>query len=288
MKCPKCGAVISRFDLHPNCKHCGVNILYYTSERDLARDAKRRELESASTRMILARLKAATIGGKVQIAQLVWIVVALATVLVPYGTVTFTLPLAEKTVSAGAIGVYQLVSDGFWKALLSLAGSGVYGAYVKAAFAYEAMLVIGLLLLLPIGLAMLLTFINLERGLKFVSRMSFAVLCYGFVAQVAAFILPALLPKTELAHAAGGFGGAALAAVCLIAFFLNRSLRKNGIAVKYREFDPKRVELLKKLNKHEISVDDLSLPVFESDEEREERLKELKEALKAEEEAKEL
>jgi len=288
MKCPKCGAEISRFDLHPNCKHCGVNILYYTSERDLARDAKRRELESASTRMILMRLKASTIGGKVQIAQLVWIVVALATVLVPFGKVTFTLPLAEEYVSAGAIGVYQLIAGGFWKAMLSLAGSEVYGAYVKAAFAYEAMLVIGLLLLLPIGLAMLLTFINLDRGLKFVSRMSFVAICYGVLVQSVAFILPAVLPKTELAHAAGGFGGAVYAAVCLVAFFLNRSLRKNGIPVKYREYDPKRVELLKKLKKNEISVDDLSLPVFESDEEREERLKELKEALKAEEEAKEL
>ena len=288
MKCPKCGKEISRFDLHPNCKHCGVNILYYTSERDLARDAKRRELESASTRMILTRLKAATIGGKVQIAQLVWIFVALATLLVPYGTVTFTLPLAERTVSAGAIGVYQLIADGFWKALLSLAGNGVYGPYAKAVFAYVAMLLLGFLLMLPVGLAILLTFINLEKGLRFVSRMSFVALCYGFVAQTASFLLPSLLPKTELAHAAGGFGGAAVAAVCLLAFLLNRSLRKNGIPVKYREFDPKRVELLKQLNKHEISVDDLPLPVFESDEEREERLKELREALKAEEEAKEL
>ncbi len=288
MKCPKCGKEISRFDLHPNCKHCGVNILYYTSERDLARDAKRRELESASTRMILTRLKASTIGGKVQIAQLVWIVVALASVLVAYGKVTFTLPLVQETVSADAIGAVKLFTGGFWKALLSLAGNGVYGAYAKAAFAYDALLVLGILLLLPIGVGMLLTFINLDRGLKFVSRMSLAVICYGVVAQIVSFILPAVLPKTELAHAAGGFGGIVLAAACVIAFLLNRSLRKNGIPVKYREFDPKRVELLKQLNKHEISVDDLPLPVFESDEEREERLKELKEALKAEEEAKEL
>ncbi|MBQ3889389.1 MAG: hypothetical protein II738_06560, partial [Clostridia bacterium] len=205
-----------------------------------------------------------------------------------YGKVTFTLPLAEETVSGGAIGVYKLIADGFWKALFSLAGSDVYGAYAGAAFAYAALLLLGLLLLLPIGLAILLTFINLEKGLKFVSRMSFVAICYGVLVQSVAFILPAVLPKTELAHAAGGFGGAVYAAVCLVAFLLNRSLRKNGIPVKYREYDPKRVELLKQLKKNEISVDDLPLPVFESDEEREERLKELKEALKAEEEAKEL
>ena len=41
MKCPKCGGEIPFYDLHPNCKHCGVNIYYYSQDALLARDAKR-------------------------------------------------------------------------------------------------------------------------------------------------------------------------------------------------------------------------------------------------------
>ena len=55
MKCPKCGGEIPFYDLHPNCKHCGVNIMYYMQNDGLMRDAKRTELEAAVARMIVAR-----------------------------------------------------------------------------------------------------------------------------------------------------------------------------------------------------------------------------------------
>ena len=63
---------------------------------------------------------------------------------------------------------------------------------------------------------------------------------------------------------------------------------KNGIEPTYRENDIKRRELLKKVRAGEVSLDSLSLPVMESPEEREARIKALQEALKAEEEGKEL
>ena len=30
MHCPKCGGEIAFYDLQHNCKHCGVNIMYFT------------------------------------------------------------------------------------------------------------------------------------------------------------------------------------------------------------------------------------------------------------------
>ena len=62
MKCPKCGGEIPFYDLKPNCRHCGVNILYYTQDYLLERDAKRTELESAVARMVVARIKAVYVG----------------------------------------------------------------------------------------------------------------------------------------------------------------------------------------------------------------------------------
>ena len=46
--------------------------------------------------------------------------------------------------------------------------------------------------------------------------------------------------------------------------------------------------MLKKVRSGEVDLDSLPIPVFESDEEREERLNALREALKVEEEGKEL
>ena len=63
---------------------------------------------------------------------------------------------------------------------------------------------------------------------------------------------------------------------------------KKGIEPAYRENDIKRRELLRKVCRGEIDLDSLPLPVLESEQEREERLKALNEALKAEEEGKEL
>ena len=76
MKCPKCGGEIAFFDLKPNCKHCGVNIMYYTQNDGLMRDAKRTELESAVARMVIARIKAQFIGGKLQIARMIFALLA--------------------------------------------------------------------------------------------------------------------------------------------------------------------------------------------------------------------
>ena len=92
MKCPKCGGEIAFFDLKPNCKHCGVNIMYFTQEADLIRDAKRTELDSASARMVVARVKANFIGGKLQIARMIVLLLAVASLLLPFGAVRYAVP----------------------------------------------------------------------------------------------------------------------------------------------------------------------------------------------------
>jgi len=63
---------------------------------------------------------------------------------------------------------------------------------------------------------------------------------------------------------------------------------KRGIEPTYKENDVKRRELLHQYRAGQLDLDSLTLPVMESEEERAERLKALEEALKAEEEGKEL
>ena len=89
MKCPKCGGEIPFYNLKPNCKHCGVHIYYYSQDALLMRDAKRTELEAAAARMVIARIKASFIGGGLQIARMVFVLISVAALLLPFGGAAF-------------------------------------------------------------------------------------------------------------------------------------------------------------------------------------------------------
>ena len=73
-----------------------------------------------------------------------------------------------------------------------------------------------------------------------------------------------------------------------VIWFLNKKMLDKGIEPEYRENDLKRRELLKQVRAGQVDLDSLPLPVFENEQEREERMKALEEALRAEEEGKEL
>ena len=125
MKCPKCGGEIAFYDLRPNCKHCGVNIYYYSQDALLARDAKRTELEAAAVRMVIARIKASFIGGGLQIARMVFVLATVAGLLLLFGGVAFHLPFFEGGLSAGLIGVFQAIQNGLLLKLLQLLQSAL-------------------------------------------------------------------------------------------------------------------------------------------------------------------
>ena len=78
----------------------------------LARDAKRTELEMAAARMVIARIKAVFIGGPMAIARMVLLLLAVAALMLPFGTAVFRLPFYEETLSVGLIGVIQSFSGG--------------------------------------------------------------------------------------------------------------------------------------------------------------------------------
>ena len=288
MICPKCGGEIPFFDLKPNCRHCGVNILYYTQEEGLIRDAKRTELESASARMIIARIKAAFIGGKLQIARMIFTVGAVCALMLAFGGAHYCVPFFDGKLSVGLIGLIQAFRNGMLLKTPQLLQSALFGkATVSAAVLIGFFLVITVIDLLISG-AFLLGFLNLTKTTKFMKRCALIGAVISALAQIAALVLKFAMPSNAASAVTLGFGGLLSCAVLLVVFFLNRALLKKGIEPTYSENDIKRKELLKKYCAGEIDLDALPLPVFESEEEREERIKALEEALKAEEEGKEL
>ncbi len=287
MKCPKCGGEIPFYDLHPNCKHCGVNIMYYTQNDGLMRDAKRTELEAAVARMIVARIKAQFIGGKLQIIRMIAVVGAICALMIPFAGVHYTVPFFDKKFSVGLIGLIQSFGDGMLLKLPGFMKSGMFSSYaVSAGVSVLLLLAVAIIGLVIFG-AFCLGFLNLTKAAKVMKNTALVGAIVSVAVQIAVIVMNFINHDSAAASFRMGFGALVCAVIFAVMFLINKALLKNGIEPVYRENDLKRKEMLKKVRSGEVDIDTLSLPVFESEEERAERIKALEEALKAEEEGKE-
>ena len=273
MKCPNCNGEIGRFELAPECKHCGANIFYCQQEKLLTDDAKKCELEFASFRILKEKLKTAFIGGPIQIMRIVAMVAAIGIIFIPFVTLSVSLPLFEAKFSLGAWGVYQAFTGGELQALLNLSG------YVPKVFAATLVICALFVLVFLMGLGvfgtLILSFINLRKSAKAACGFSVAGMLFSAMAAVAAFVLPKFTAGTFI-QAKPFIGTFFCIVVFVFIFVLNLLVIKKNITPDIKEVDVKRVELRKKLKAGEITLDELPLPVFESEEEKAKRLDEEK------------
>ncbi len=271
MKCPNCNKEIGRFELSPNCKHCGVNIFYSQQKTLLTRDAKKCELEYAGFRILVSKLKTAFIGGKIQILRIVAMVMAIGAIFVPFGSIAVNISPFNAKFSFGAWGIYSAFTDGTFSALLNLGGYA--DKQMGISLAVLGLIVAIFLSGLGVFIALLLSFINIQKSARAMRGLSLA----GSIFCVGAFIVSASLPSvmSEIGFIDGKTGVGALVcfAVLMFIFVLNHLVIKKNIQPEIKEVDLKRVELNKKVKKGEVALDDLPLPVFETEEEKEERLK---------------
>lgn len=271
MKCPNCNKEIGRFELAPNCKHCGVNIFYSQQKTLLTRDAKKCELEYAGFRILVSKLKTAFIGGKIQILRIVAMVMAIGAIFVPFGSIAVNISPFDAKFSFGAWGIYSAFTDGTLSALLNL--SGYAHKQMAASLVLLGLIVAIFLSGLGVFVALLLSFINVQKSARAMRGLSFvgSVLCVG--AFVVSAFLPSVMSEIGFIEGKTGVGALVCLAVLIFIFILNHLVIKKNIQPQVKEVDLKRVEFNKKVKKGETSLDDLPLPVFETEEEKEERLK---------------
>ncbi len=270
MKCPNCNGEIGRFDLSAECKHCGVNIFYSQQETLLTQDAKKCELEYASFRILAAKFNAALIGGPLQIARIVAMVAAIGIIFIPFVTLSADLPLFSARFSLGAFGIYQAFSGGELTALL-LDMSVYLPQVTTAAGVLCGLFVLIFLMGLFVFVGLILSFINIPK----VARKMCVFSAIGFALSIMAAVMSCVMPKIaegSLITAKTGAGAFFCAAIFAVIFVLNRLVIKKGILPDVKQVDLMRVEMRKKVKSGEITLDELPLPVFESDEEREKRL----------------
>ena len=262
--------------------------MYYTQEEGLTRDAKRTELEGAAARMVIARVKAAFIGSRLAIARLIAVVLAVGALAVPFAGVKFDLPFFSGGFSAGLVGLIMSFTNGLAMKLPAFLGSPLLGKSTLAAAVPAGCLFVLALLDVAIFAALLLSFLNLTKSANFMKKASVVGIVLAVLSQIVVFVMKFTAPKTGTASISLGFGALAAAAMYAVIWFLNKKMLDKGIEPEYRENDLKRRELLKQVRAGQVDLDSLPLPVFENEQEREERMKALEEALRAEEEGKEL
>lgn len=275
MKCPNCNKGIGRFELAQNCKHCGVNIFYAQQENLLTEDAKRCELEYATFHILMAKLKNAFIGGKIQIMRIVAMVLAIGAIFVPFATVEADFSMFSAKISFGAFGIYQAFTDGTLNAIFNLS------SYTPALTGL-LLLLLGLIALiflsgLGVFVTLLLSFINIRKSAVKAQIFSMTGIIISLLSAAVSFTLDKALSEYTFVVVKAGFGSIACFAVLLLIFVLNRLIVTKSIQPEIKEIDLQRVQIRKQIKNGELSYRDLPLPVLESEEEKEKRLLEKEE-----------
>jgi hypothetical protein len=276
--CPKCNYKLKMTNIAPNCPKCGTNLMFYGFEERFYREAKFAEMDIAAFRVWVAKVKAAFLGGKLQIARLCAVLLPIASLLVPLGTVDISLPLFDEKIQISGLGAYSLISKGALMTLLDFRQSQLFGELASkfilafALFAVTALITVGILI------TQLLCFTNIKR-----TNVALVVLsALGLVTSAVSYILTLRIPDYGqiVSSSPSILGLLSQLASLAVVLALNAVLLKKGIEVKYREGDLYRVEMLKKYKRKEITLDDLPLPVFETEEERAERERKIEETEK--------
>lgn len=287
MKCPKCGAEIPFYNLKPNCEKCGVNIMYYTQEQDLIHDAKRAELEFASARIVVAKIKAAFIGGKLQIARIVTTLLCIGALVIPFAALNISAPFLDKKIDVGGLGIYNLISDGFYTSILSLCKSTLFAKPVIATLAVTALFVFAVIAAVVILVMWILNFLEIKKYARKQAVTSFVAAGLCLASGIAAIASEFIVGSSSFYTVKPGFGFAVAVIAFIVNGIINLKIHKADITLNVKENDYLRKDTLKKVKSGEISLDDLPLPIYETEEEKEARIKALEEALKNEEEGKE-
>ena len=273
MKCPKCGEEIKRFDLSPNCKKCGVHIMYYTQEQDLSLDAKKTELEFTSARILVAKIKAAYISGKIPVMRLVFILLSVASLLLPHFDLSLSFPWWNYKLSVSALGIYNVIADSFWKIIPSLGNTGVAESLYVIVLSTFAMLLLAVLSVAVCLVIWLLSFINIKKTAKLMA--AFSVL--GIISQLTgtglSFIAVNLSGAYEFISVKPLFGGILSAVLIGVFFVTNILLVLRTPEIFISDADKKRLEIKEKLRRGEITFDDLPLPIVEEEKTEEDKKK---------------
>lgn len=259
--CPKCNYKLKLTDWKPECPQCGINVIYYNFEEQFFIDAKCAEMDSAKIRVKWTRVKTAFIGGKLLIMRLSLSILPLIAALISFGSLKMVIPLFEKNISFSTIGLFSVFTDGTFNYLTALKSSAIVGEYAKHAvniiFVVSAVAGLALLVLL----FELFCFFNIKRMTVLLAVTS-GLGIISAVWSIAAVNIFSRVTTSEIFTVKNGVGGFAVIIAFAVIFTLNFIIAKKGVEVNYLEGDLYRVEVAQKLKRKEITLEQISQPVY--------------------------
>lgn len=109
--CPKCNYKLRLRDWRPECPNCGVNVVYYGIEDRLRAEADVAEYNHAQIQPKIDRIKFSLIGHPLCITRLVVGVLPILALLLPMGTLHYTLPYAPHNETVNLISIVMFIAD---------------------------------------------------------------------------------------------------------------------------------------------------------------------------------
>ena len=242
--------------------------MYYTQEEDLARDAKKCELEFASLRILLEKVKLAFGKDRLALARLLIILVGAGCLFIPYASISADLPFWSQKITLSGWGAYRLFSDGLLMQIPNLLGADLFTPVSGLLLANLIVFVVTVLVLLGVFGTLVLGFLNLHKSCRVMIGFSTAAAVLCAVGAVLGICLQTAANQTTLLSAGIGAGYFVMLAMLLSLIAVNVQLYRKNPRPAVKEIDLQRVEMLQKVKAGEVSYDSLPLPVFFSEEEQ--------------------
>ena len=267
--CPKCGKKLKLTDISQFCPGCGVNMRFVNFEENFYKEAKIAELSQANMHLKVRHLKAAFKGSKLAVARLIVMILPIAALLVPAGRFVLTIPfLKDASYDFSALGIYNMFTNNVLDYVLKMTSSvldpAAFGALRTALFAYAAVAVFGVLVLLT----SILCFISYKN----MQKVTAGVACAGILASIVTMILISGFAKKAqnslLLEGKSGWGLLVAIAMFGVVLAVNILLSIKGIPVEYDEGMEERAAIYKKVKAGEVDIDSLPQPVVETAETR--------------------
>ncbi len=104
--CPKCKKHLRLIDWKQHCPHCGANIVLYDIQERLMQDADKAELQYYYSHKRIERMKAAFAGSKAAIARIVFSLIPILAIVIPFVSGNFKEPFVPFE---GAFGLFSLL-----------------------------------------------------------------------------------------------------------------------------------------------------------------------------------
>ncbi len=279
--CPKCGKPVRVYQMSPYCRSCGVHLMFASSEGQFEKDSRITEMSMAFFRYNLVKLKSAYVSTndlKFRIFAAFFPVIAL---FLPLGSLLINTPVYSSEISFNVIGLVigPIFTNGLFGQLDGFSAGPVFGNVAAELKALITVYLVMTVCVVVILIAELLSFIGNKKISIIMMIFSLTGCVSAVMTRIAASgLVEACAAVGEAASASFSIMFAACALLFIVPFISAALTLKNPPVYKFREGDELRVAYRKKYKKGKINLLDIPFPIYESEEDKEERRRLISEA----------